>query len=400
MYKNVQIIVDKYKQYFPIIAKLLGSGLLTSIGLVLLSSGKIDYISNEISVKILLFIQFQIIGITIVKYGLDTLVFAKMLENNNSIYDPMEYLAGKGILLSLLCAVVYAMMYDYQFALVIFLTIILDVYSAITIIQMNVQKHYNYAFFANLVAYPLFFLVLIVSSIFFRYEYWQMVVLYALCIFFRFLLSWNFINSKKKIESIKTLHLEVPINLGIQQVLNFNLFKVDQIIISLSGIVVLLGLSKADVQQVLFLTRFPELVSGVLVSLSFLYAPHLVIENSKSFVEKFKKYKWYFLLYVMGLLLVFGMYLFIWEGKEKLNIFYIINYLMVAVFALFVNMITLGYMKTNKVSSLVRNLLISSILGLMFLLICYFSELGRYMVGVVAIQMLVFLVLRLKDKNE
>ena len=60
MYRRTIAIIDKYKQYFPVIVKLLGSGLLTSLGFVLLSSGKFDYISNDLSVKILLFIQFQI----------------------------------------------------------------------------------------------------------------------------------------------------------------------------------------------------------------------------------------------------------------------------------------------------------------------------------------------------
>ena len=83
--------------------------------------------------KILFFIQFQIIGITISKYGLDSLVFAKMIGDTNSVYDSLEYIKKKGILLSILCAGVYAIMYDYTYALVIFCTIVLDVYSVMTI---------------------------------------------------------------------------------------------------------------------------------------------------------------------------------------------------------------------------------------------------------------------------
>ena len=400
MSKNTLTIIDKYKQYFPIIAKLLGSGILTSLGFVLLSSGKIDYISKELSIKILLFIQFQIIGLTIVKYGLDTLVFAKMLETKESIYNPIEYIKKRGVLLSLLCAIVYIIMYDYQMAIVVFLTIILDVYSVISIVQMNVLKHYNYSFFANLVSYPLFFLVLLVSSLFFEYEYWQMILLYVLCIFSRFLLSWRFINSQKKLEGTHQLHLEIPINLGIQQILNFSLFKIDQIIISLgAAIMIVLGLSEVDIQQILFLTRFPELVSGVLVSLSFLYAPYLVIDDSHKLMDVLGKYKWYFLLYIVGLLLVFGVYLFIWEGEENINIFYVVTYFLVSVLALFVNMITLGYMKKSKVNNLVKNLLISNLLGLSIGVVGYFLGLGKYVVGIVAIQMIVFLILRLKDKK-
>ena len=380
MYRHAITIIDKYKQYFPVIVKLLGSGLLTSLGFVLLASGKFDYISNELSVKILLFIQFQIIGITISKYGLDSLVFAKMIGDTNSVYDPLEYIKKKGILLSILCAGVYAVMYDYTYALVIFCTIVLDVYSVVAIVQMNVMKHYNYALFANIAAYPLFFGVLLVSSLFFEYSYGKMIALYVACIFLRFLLSWIFIMKKKKTEDIELMELEVPFSLGIQQILNFSLFKIDQIIISLGAVLlVFFGIAGQDIQQILFLSKFPELVSGVLVSLSFLYAPYLI--------------------YGVGLAVALCVYMLIWKGETDLDVVYAISYLIVSVLAVFVNMVTLGYLKKNEVNILVKNLVISSGIGVFFLLIIPFLGMGRYMVCSVPIQMLFFLILRLQNKK-
>ncbi len=400
MYRHAITIIDKYKQYFPVIVKLLGSGLLTSLGFVLLASGKFDYISNELSVKILLFIQFQIIGITISKYGLDSLVFAKMIGNSNSVYDPLEYIKKKGILLSILCACVYAIMYDYTYALVIFCTIVFDVYSVVAIVQMNVMKHYNYALFANIAAYPLFFGVLLVSSLFFEYSYGQMIVLYVACIFLRFLLSWIFIMKKKKTEDIELMELEVPFSLGIQQILNFSLFKIDQIIISLGAVLlVFLGIAGQDIQQILFLSKFPELVSGVLVSLSFLYAPYLIIESREGLIAVLDKYKWILVLYGVGLAVALCVYMLIWNGETDLDVVYAISYLIVSVLAVFVNMVTLGYLKKNEVNILVKNLVISSGIGVVFLLIIPFLGMGKYMVCSVPIQMLFFLVLRLQNKK-
>ena len=400
MYRHTITIIDKYKQYFPVIVKLLGSGLLTSLGFVLLSSGKFDYISNELSVKILLFIQFQIIGITISKYGLDSLVFAKMIGNSNSVYDPLEYIKKKGILLAILCAGVYAIMYDYTYALVIFCTIVFDVYSVVAIVQMNVMKHYNYALFANIAAYPLFFGVLLVSSLFFEYSYGQMIVLYVACIFLRFLLSWIFIMKKKKTEDIELMELEVPFSLGIQQILNFSLFKIDQIIISLGAVLlVFLGIAGQDIQQILFLSKFPELVSGVLVSLSFLYAPYLIIESREGLIAVLDKYKWILVLYSVGMAVALWVYTLIWRGEADLDIVYAVSYLIVSVLAVFVNMVTLGYLKKNEVNILVKNLVISSGIGVVFLLIIPFLGMGRYMVCCVPVQMLFFLALRLQNKK-
>ena len=398
MYRHAITIIDKYKQYFPVIVKLLGSGLLTSLGFVLLASGKFDYISNELSVKILLFIQFQIIGITISKYGLDSLVFAKMIGDTNSVYDPLEYIKKKGILLSILCAGVYAVMYDYTYALVIFCTIVLDVYSVVAIVQMNVMKHYNYALFANIAAYPLFFGVLLVSSLFFEYSYGQMIALYVACIFLRFLLSWIFIMKKKKTEDIELMELEVPFSLGIQQILNFSLFKIDQIIISLGAVLlVFFGIAGQDIQQIL--SKFPELVSGVLVSLSFLYAPYLIIESREGLITVLNKYKWILVLYGVGLAVALCVYMLIWNGETDLDVVYAISYLIVSVLAVFVNMVTLGYLKKNEVNILVKNLVISSGIGVFFLLIIPFLGMGRYMVCSVPIQMLFFLILRLQNKK-
>ena len=400
MYRRTIAIIDKYKQYFPVIVKLLGSGLLTSLGFVLLSSGKFDYISNDLSVKILLFIQFQIIGITISKYGLDSLVFAKMIGDSNSVYDPLEYIKKKGILLSILCAGVYAVMYDYTYALVILCTIVFDVYSVVAIVQMNVMKHYNYAFFANIAAYPLFFGVLLVSSLFFEYSYGQMIALYVACIFLRFLLSCIFIMKKKKTENIELMKLEVPFSLGIQQILNFSLFKIDQIIISLGAVLlVFFGIAGQDIQQILFLSKFPELVSGVLVSLSFLYAPYLIIESREGLIAVLDKYKWLLLLYGVGLAVALWVYTLIWRGEADLDIVYAVSYLIVSVLAVFVNMVTLGYLKKNEVNILVKNLVISSGIGIVFLLIIPFLGMGRYMVCSVPIQMLFFLALRLQNKK-
>ena len=401
MYRHAITIIDKYKQYFPVIVKLLGSGLLTSLGFVLLASGKFDYISNELSVKILIFIQFQIIGITISKYGLDSLVFAKMIGDTNSVYDPLEYIKKKGILLSILCAGVYAVMYDYTYALVIFCTIVFDVYSVVAIVQMNVMKHYNYALFANIVAYPLFFGVLLVSSLFFEYSYGQMIALYVVCIFLRFLLSWVFIMKKKKTENIELMKLEVPFSLGIQQILNFSLFKIDQIIISLGAVLlVFFGIMGQDIQQILFLSKFPELVSGVLVSLSFLYAPYLIIESREGLIAVLNKYKWILVLYSVGMAVALWVYTLIWRGEaDFLDIVYAVSYLIVSVLAVFVNMVTLGYLKKNEVNILVKNLVISSGIGIVFLLIIPFLGMGRYMVCCVPIQMLFFLALRLQNKK-
>ena len=205
---------------------------------------------------------------------------------------------------------------------------------------------------------------------------------------------------KKKTENIELMKLEVPFSLGIQQILNFSLFKIDQIIISLGAVlVVFFGIAGQDIQQILFLSKFPELVSGVLVSLSFLYAPYLIIESREGLIAVLDKYKWILVLYGGGLAIALWIYTLIWRGEADLDIVYAVSYLIVSVLAVFVNMVTLGYLKKNEVNILVKNLVISSGIGIVFLLIIPFLGMGRYMVCCVPMQMLFFLILRLQNKK-
>ena len=162
---------------------------------------------------------------------------------------------------------------------------------------------------------------------------------------------------------------------------------------------VFFGIAGQDIQQILFLSKFPELVSGVLVSLSFLYGPYLIIESREGLIAVLDKYKWILVLYGVGLVVALWIYTLIWRGEADLDVVYAVSYLVVSVLAVFVNMVTLGYLKKNEVNILVKNLVISSCIGVFFLLIIPFLGMGRYMVCSVPIQMLVFLILRLQNKK-
>jgi hypothetical protein len=77
------------------IFKLLGSGLFT-IGFVILASGRIYTIEDDISLFVLIFIQFQMIGLTISKFG--NLIYANYISDNNYKIDPVVYIKSLGFI--------------------------------------------------------------------------------------------------------------------------------------------------------------------------------------------------------------------------------------------------------------------------------------------------------------
>ena len=64
-------------------SKLLGSGIISSIGIILFSSNTIKFIDLNIVIDLLIIIQVHSIGLTITKLSFDTISYSYFLNNQN-----------------------------------------------------------------------------------------------------------------------------------------------------------------------------------------------------------------------------------------------------------------------------------------------------------------------------
>ena len=148
-----------FKKSVYSIFKLLGSGLFTTIGFVILASGRIYTIEDDISLFVLIFIQFQMIGLTISKFGIDNLIYANYISDNNYKIDPVVYIKKFGIYLILLFCIISYFTFNLQSAIFLFFLLIFDTFSVLSLIQISARGNYNATLFSNLLSYPLFFLL-------------------------------------------------------------------------------------------------------------------------------------------------------------------------------------------------------------------------------------------------
>jgi hypothetical protein len=78
-----------------------------TIGFVILASGRIYTIEDDISLFVLIFIQFQMIGLTISKFGIDNLIYANYISDNNYKIDPVVYIKSLGLFNFTFCIISY-----------------------------------------------------------------------------------------------------------------------------------------------------------------------------------------------------------------------------------------------------------------------------------------------------
>lgn len=380
--------------------KLLASGILTSFAFILISSGRLDFIDSKESIRLILFTQYQMIGLTVVKFGMESLFYARFLNDPFEKFNPLRYIYKFGIFVILLFSLfIFWIEKDVLKGIVVFFTLFFDVYSIFTIVQVGARNKYGKVLLLNLLSYPLFFGLFFTFKYFNFFESFSFLYLFLLCAFVRFLVAFKIYKNI----NVAEVDYDVEYGVGVQQVLNYVLFKGDQIVFSLgTTLVFFYSYTNDELDKYLFLTRFPELISGVLVSLVFLYGANFSIANRNDFFKVISKYKLLLGLYFIALLLLFIIYCFLWKMPQELKMLDVIPYFIVSIAIFFVNMITLGMMKSNKIKLLIYNLFFSIFLSLILQLIMKFCGFVNLVLWITPVQMIIFisLILKVSDENK
>ncbi|QYS89439.1 hypothetical protein [Flavobacterium davisii] len=143
--------------------KLLSSGLLTSIGFIVLTSGGLNFIKSDMALQVILFAQYQMIGLTVCKFGIDNQLYASFLVDASKKYDPLGYMKNNGLYLALFFSlIIYFLEKDLLNSFLVFLLLILDVISILIIVQLGARGLFGQVFLSNFLSYPLFFIVFLI----------------------------------------------------------------------------------------------------------------------------------------------------------------------------------------------------------------------------------------------
>lgn len=344
--------------------KLISSGLLTSIFVLLISSNRVFNFQGGFAIKLLLIIQWETLGLTFSKLGFDTYLFAQFKANPNKVID-FIFTFKRVIVPIIIFSIGSICVYDWHICLLLLLSILFDVFSTILIAYFNAKEQFNVTVFANLFNYPFFFILLLFLNLYLNY---QSLTAYIAVFSLSSLARLSFLiyryNTHHKI-SVPTLQENESISksylLGLQQLSNYYLFRSDQIILNLaSQFSILAFVTEGAKLNMLFYIKISELLNGLIVVLSPLY-----LDKFYSLKDKINKYIIPYIIFgLIGLATYFYAAHFLWKFDTTLKSTFAIPYIFYCILILPVNQIIYYMMRKSYIKELVNVQIISILIGL------------------------------------
>lgn len=402
--KNLKkIIID--------IVKLLSGGLLTSICLVLIASPKWSFLGKNESIFFIKYYQWELLGLTVSKLGVDQINYALVIEKKKEQLDLKYYIFRNSLFVLIFCFLTYcfvSLSSNLWIIILLFFTIVFDLYSIFYLSTLNALRKFDIILISNVLNYPLFFSLLYVYAIF-KEDLGKnfitciddtsnliiaVIFLFSSLVraFYIFLVS----NAKIKIKTNRVADLKYS-TLGLQQILNYLLFKFDQVLLSVfNEYSFFLFVPNEDQRQILFYGRIPEVYTSVSTSLSTLY----IESGSRLLLQKLKK-RYVLMLFVV--LFFLGMVLFYLYAKTmggiqislQDDIAYWIAYSLQLILILPANILTFIFIR-NKSFKMLNSILLASItiIGIVVLIFSLFNnrQFGMIVKFIVPAQLFLYII--------
>lgn len=388
-------IISKYissiKKTIGPLASLIGSGLVGALCLTAMTAGDLSSVSGETAAKLAIFISYQTLGLTIVKAGLDGYVFAKSSTGeSNNLFD-LSGAFKKKIITSSLAFGIFSMFYmdDFYVVTVCVLSVIFDAYSAIRLAEYASLRRFKIVAIGGVLKYPFYFATVFLFGLFERLEFYFILNIFIAVLFLR---SFFIYLVSKPLVSVALPSYSMLI-LGFQQVLNYILFRVDQLSIPIFS----KNITTFDEEYLRIfvgLTKYPELVSYLATTLGVVVFPrvlqHWNTNNADSKLEKIAINCFIFVACAIGL------YLYIaWFNFRTIDITILVALLMSSAMSFPVNYLTYRMLFLNELSWLNISLAFSLAPGAMFIFLIYVFKLPNLLYWAVPLQMIAFLIMQL-----
>jgi hypothetical protein len=274
---------------------------------------------------------------------------------------------------------------------------ILESYSISVITEMNVNKDFKKSAIINLIGYPLFFLCFFVYSIFMENISIESAIIILLGI--SIVKALFALQARKKYN--QTISPNMSFQVSLQQILNYLLFKSDQIIIATLVIKFhWFSFTGNDQNWFIYLSKFPEVISGVLVGLSALYLNSFAKQINEAGI--FNWYKKNLKIIIASMLVLislafihfaYGVY------KQPTAAFLYIPFLLHCLFIVPTNLFTYLQLQNQNLPVLNKNYAIALGMGLIVLLVTWVSQKPLLLILMVPTQLIVFNALFCKAKK-
>lgn len=350
----------KHEKRKPLIGfvSLLSSGAVSAVGFMLIASQRWSLFDEKLAAFIILFVQWQLLGVTICKLGIEQLVFAVVSKDGNKYFDVNKFILKVVLPASFVYAVVVSIVFSSWAGCVACATIVLDAYSIIIMADLNARGCYKITSVSNLLNYPLFFMILFSLS----FTGWLTAEV-ALAIFLvSSLLRSLWLARNKCVPTQFTLFSSnVHAKMGVQQTLNFLLYRLDQIILAIIG----LKLQSDQFSMYIYMAKFPEILSSVIVIIGTVSFPKAYIRypfTLEGMMSQLKRYRLYLVGYLLALMTLLYAYMKLWIGQAD-PLYLAPPFLLHALLMLFANNVTYSMLRQGYLGKLILNLSMAVAIG-------------------------------------
>ena len=187
---------------------------------------------------------------------------------------------------------------------------------------------------------------------------------------------------------------KVNVEMGIQQSLNYVLFRADQIVLAIMGLKLRTNI---NLDMYVFMAKFPELLSGVMLIAGAVLFPKIFIRypfNFQDILNTLRKYSFVIAGYFIVVLLTLCIYTYLWKG-ENIPGYLLGPFLIHSLSIVLVNNITYSALRQGFLRRLLVNLSFSVLAGLFFSIYLFTNFTIGALSWVVPAQLLLFITMSL-----
>lgn len=342
-------------------AQLLGSGVISAAGLTAIASNRFQLLDGSTIVFLLLFIQWQTFSLTVAKGGLEQLVFATVSRDLTLSFD-LGYAIRKQIApMSGLTALVALLAFPPWAAAAIGMCVALDSYSLMVGAEMNARTHFKGPAVANLLNYPAFFALTATLAWTGRASSGLIVVAFVVTSVIRAAWLWL---CRRPSSSGRTVVPRVQATIAVQQVGNYGLFRLDQLLLGIVAVRQSLDVSTASLAGYLYLAKFPELASGVLNIAGTVLFPVILSDPRRLRQVLLRPITLIAIGAVMaGLAFAGTAYVWLWRGPSSLTVWDAAPFLVHAAFIFPANALTYALLSRGYLQGILRFIVVGLSIG-------------------------------------
>jgi hypothetical protein len=371
---------------------LLSSSAIGALGIALIASHRWPALGTEDSTTFLLALQWQALGVLLCKAGLDTEVFALVTKDSRARPSIRTALIWPLVPGALLYAACLSALFSPAISVALGLSIMLDVAAVIFTAELNARRRHLSAAFGTLLNYPLFFLLLWLTSEFFAMNETVAMSLFALSSLSRLLWLRMALFAVRTESSIE---IKPSFAVAAQPLLNYYLFRSDQLFLTVAPLVAAHMVTAEFTAQYIFAAKFAEILGGILVLagvVTFPRIPLTTVGELRHLLAAIRPYWWYAPIALICISVGAAVYRHLYVDTA-IAFSFMLPFAIHAALVFPANLLTFFMYQHGKILPVILALFGGSMLGTLFLVLAIAAADRDALIWVVPIQLTIFLLL-------